>query len=506
MIMDDQHTGDRNVERLTAAIESLRERIDSLPSGQASPGLTTDDYRELMETRVRKGVISSVFRSSLLFMVLMAAFIAAGAWLWLDREFRSLANEIREQEVPRALRQQIGERLNTVVEEKAREVSEGFREEVTKARRNQADQYLSSNSKFLQIQGLKFLRESGETDAVGRILRFMREKGSLSPLSPELREANFDYGVQALLALGSEEAQGALRQIIADPGYASGVRADATRAAAILKDRKALPALRAALGDTDPDVRRASIEAVERMEARESWPYLVRILSEGRYPKDFPRVIAALRKLGVTQASEAVVAIVERTAKDPADLPQHRKTHLEGITYFRAMKTETALPILFDFLMHPNPEVRLQAVAAVRELAASNLGTLEEWKTKDAEWRAAKVAEWRERAIAAGKLKPRAESEDVAAPKEPLLPSGASSPVSEESKSKAPAAAFSPVPGTGVTHSSTERPIEKREGLTEGTESDDFPSGMSVQPAVIPPGSFPPETGEASPPESRSNP
>ncbi len=500
--MDDQYTGDLNVKRLTAAIESLRERIDSLPSGHASPGLTTDDYRELMETRVRKGVISSVFRSSLIFMVLMAAFIAAGTWLWLGREFRSLADEIRDQEVPRALRQQIGERLNTVVEEKAKEVSEGFREEMMKARRNQADQYLSSNSKILQIQGLKILRESGAAAAVDRVLRFMREKGSLSPLSPELREANFDYGVQALLSLGSEEAQGALRQIIADPGYASDIRADATRAATILEDRKALPALRAALGDTDRDVRRASVEAVERMEARESWPYLVRILSEGRYPKDFPRVIAALKKLGVTQASEAVVAIVERTAKDPADLSKHLKTHLEGITYFRVMKTETALPILFDFLMHPNPDVRLQAVAAVRELAAINLGTLEEWKTQDAEWRAAKVAEWRERAIAAGKLKPPPESEDVAAPKGPLLPSGASSSVSEESKSKAPAAALSQVPGSDGTHFPTERPIEK----WEGTESDNPPSGMPAQPVVTPPGSFLPETGGASPPESRSNP
>ena len=276
-----------------------------------------------------------------------------------------------------------------------------------KARWELADQQLSSNAKLQQIQGLQILRESDDPRAVDRVLRFMREKGALNSLSLDLRRANLDYGVQALLALGSEEARDALRRIIADPGYASGVRASAMRAASILKDRKALPAYRAALGDSDREVRLAAIEAVERMEARETWPYLVRMLSQTKNPQDYPAIIAALRNLKVDQAAGAVVEVVQRTSENPADLPANQKTHLEGITYFRTLKVEAALPVLFDFLMHPNPEVRLQAVAAVRQLAGSRLGTLGDWKTRDAEWRAQMVSNWRRVAIASGKVKPK---------------------------------------------------------------------------------------------------
>lgn len=463
MGVDDQYKDERNIDKLAVAIESLKERIDSSSAAPTHLGLTSNDFRELMEIRVRRGVVSSVFRSSLIIILVLGLCIAGGSWLWIGREFRSLAKEIREEEVPKALSREVGERLNLVVEEKAGEVSRNFREEILKIRRSQAEQYLLSDSRPLQIQGLQILRESRDADAVLQIQNFMREKGSLSPLSSELAEANFDYGIQALLSLGTEEAQLVLRQIIADPGYASGIRSDATRAVTILKDRKALPALRTALGDTDRDVRMAAVEAVEQMKARESWPYLVSILSDRRYPKDFPQVIAALRNLGVSQASEVVEAVMRRTSKDPVDFPQYLKTHLEGIAYFREMKIESALSILFEFLMHPNSDLRLQAVAAVRELAESNLGTLEEWKTQDAGWRAAQVAKWREIAIASGKLGPLTHVGDLSAEKEPSLSVGSSSNLSRDSNSVLPSTSLSRVPkpsGTSTLLEGSDGPQE----------------------------------------------
>ncbi len=472
MNVDDQYKDERNIDKLSIAIESLKERIDSSSTAPTHLGLTSNDFRELMEIRVRRGVVSSVFRSSLVIMLVLGLCIAAGSWLWLGREFRSLAKEIREEEVPKALSREVAERLNLVVEEKAGEVSKGFREEVLKIRRSQAERYLSSDSRSLQIQGLQILRESDDADTVLRIQNFMRKKGSLSPLSSELAEANFDYGVQALLSLGSEEAHLVLRQIIADPGYASAIRADATRAVAILKDLKALPALRTALGDTDRDVRLAAVEAVKQMKARESWPYLVSILSDRRYPKDFPEVIAALRNLEVSQASDVVEAVMRRTFRDPADFPQHYKTHLEGITYFREMKIESALSILFDFLMHPNSDLRLQAVAAVRELAESNMGTLEEWKTQDAGWRAAKVEKWREIAIASGKLRPLANAVDFSEEKEPSVPVNSSSNPSSDSNSVLPSTALSRVPESGEPSVSAEGSNRTQRDSTESTGTD----------------------------------
>jgi len=416
-----ENSDDGKLDRLLSAVESLQGRLDE-PEVRSSSPFSADDYKELIETRLRRGIVRSVLRTSLIALALLAAALGTAGWFWMNRGIGVLADDLREKQIPAALREQVGERLNAVVVEKSTELTESFLKEMKRARWELAERFLSSGAKLQQVQGLQILRMSDDPRAVERVLTFMRRKGALTPLSIDLRRANFDYGVQALLALGSEEARTALRQIIADPGYAAGVRADAMRAAAILKDQKALPALRAALGDSDREVRLAAVNAVERMEARETWPYLVRMLSSGKHPQDFPAIIAVLKNLKVSQAAEAVVEVVQRTSKNPADLPANQKTHLEGITYFRTLEVEAALPVLFEFLMHPNPEVRLQAVAAVRQLAGSRLGTLEEWKTRDTEWRVQMVANWRRVAIASGKVKPKPGEVGVVAPATPGSP------------------------------------------------------------------------------------
>ncbi|MFQ5691909.1 MAG: HEAT repeat domain-containing protein [Nitrospinota bacterium] len=404
-------SNDKRIDRLLEAVESLKDQVEAV-SARRGPeeekGLASllplQDYKELLETRVRRGVLGSALRVSLIVLVLLALGIGAAGWIWMDRKIRReadlIARNVREREIPRALQEQVAGRLDEVVASAAKDLTERFRKEVKQTRWDLADRYLSSGSKLQQIEGLRILRESDDPRAIDRILRFMREKGALDPLGLDLRRLNLDYGVQALLAQGSAEAESALRQIIADPGYASGVRADAMRAASILGDRKALPALRVALRDSDREVRLAAVESVLALEARETWPYLAEMLGEGKDPGDYPAVIAALTKLKVGQAADAVLDVVRRTTANPADLPTYEKTHAEAIVYFRAMKIEGAVPILFDFLMHPDPGIRLRAVAAVRELTGTNLGTLEEWKTQDAEWRAAKVAEWRSLAAA----------------------------------------------------------------------------------------------------------
>ena len=467
---------DKKLDRLVRAVEALGERIESTsgrdaPDRESSYMMSTRDYRELLETRVRRGILGSVLRVSLVVLVLLALGIGIGSWIWLGRTVRrevdSLAKSLREKEIPQALRAQVGERLEAAVQEKSKEVTENFRKEVKEARWKLADRYLSTNSRLQQIQGLQIVRESDDRRAVDRILKFMREKGALEPLSLGLRKLNLDYGVQALLAQGSEEAQSAMRQVIADPGYASGVRADAIRAASTLKDRKALPALRAALGDSDREVRLGAVEAVVTLDARETWPYLVGMLAQGKDPRDYAAVVAALTKLNVNQAAEAVVGAVRRTTENPADLPSHQATHSAAITFFRTMKTEAAVPVLFDFLMHPNSEIRLQGVAAVRELTGTNLGTLEEWKTGDAEWRAGKVTEWRKLAALA-KVKP----------------------VSGEAKESAAA-----------TDSETRRPIEKTppEGPPAPPASSPGPAGPPSNSPERPPAGTPPEARSANP-------
>ncbi|MBI2881099.1 MAG: HEAT repeat domain-containing protein [Candidatus Tectomicrobia bacterium] len=395
---------DRQLGRLVSLVESLRERIDALSARLApeeerrSAVLSPQDYRELLETRVRRGVLGSTLRVALWILVLLALGIGMGGWFLMDRtigrEVGSIERRLREKEIPQAVREFVGGRLDAVVQDKAKELTESFRSEINRARWELAERYLSSNSRLQQIQGLHVLRESGDPRTVDRVLRFMREKGALDPLSLDLRRLNLDYGVQALLAQGSEAAQSALRQVIADPGYAASVRADAMRAASLLQDRKALPAFRAALRDSDREVRLAAVEAVVALDARETWPYLAEMLAEGKDPRDYPAVIDALTKLKVAQAAQAVLEVVQRTTKNPADLPAHEKTHAEAVAYFRSLKVKEALSALFDFLMHPDLEIRLRAVAAIRELTGASLGTLEEWKTKDADWRVAKAAEW----------------------------------------------------------------------------------------------------------------
>jgi hypothetical protein len=255
------------LDRLAEAVEYLHHRVEGASNwGGMDPSMSSQDYQELFESRLRRRLIRQTLGISLGALVVLASAIGATGWLLLERtvkqDLNSFTSSLREREIPQALEDLVGERLDAVVAEKSETLTESFSIEVQKSRMARAERYLSSNSRLQQIQGLQILRESDNPEAVDRVLKFMREKGALDPLSLDLRRLNLDYGVQSLLAQGSDKAQGALRQIIADPGYASRVRGDAIWAAAALRDRKALPALREALRDSDRKVRETAIEAV----------------------------------------------------------------------------------------------------------------------------------------------------------------------------------------------------------------------------------------------------
>jgi HEAT repeat protein len=416
------------LDRLAEAVEYLHQRVEGTSTwGGMDPSMSSRDHQELFESRLRRRLIRSTLGISLGALVILASAIGATGWLLLERtvkqDLNSFTSSLREREIPKALEDLVGERLDAVVAEKAKTLTESFGKEVQESRMARAERYLSSDSRLQQIQGLQILRESDNPEAVDRVLKFMREKGALDPLSLDLRKMNLDYGVQALLVQGSNEAQGALRQIISDPGYASNVRGDAIWAATALRDRKALPALRQALRDSDRKVRETAIEAVVALKARETWPYLVGMLAQGKNPKSYPAVIAALRKLRVSQAADAVLGVVRWVARNPKDFVLSGKTQSEAISYFRAVKARTAVPSLFDFLMHPNLDIRLKAVAAVRELTGTKLGTLEDWKIRDVAWRAAKTAEWRQLAKAPGKKNGTSGNSTAESPSTPIAPS-----------------------------------------------------------------------------------
>jgi HEAT repeat protein len=415
------------LDRLAEAVEYLHHRVEGASNwGSMDPSMSSQNYQELFESRLRRRLIRHTLGISLGALVVLASAIGATGWLLLERtvkqDLNSFTSSLREQEIPQALEDLVGERLDAVVAEKSETLTESFSKEVQKSRMARAERYLSSNSRLQQIQGLQILRESDNPEAVDRVLKFMREKGALDPLSLDLRRLNLDYGVQALLAQGSDKAQAALRQIIADPGYASRVRGDAIWAAAALRDRKALPALREALRDSDRKVRETAIEAVVALKARETWPYLVAMLAQGKNPKSYPAVIAALRKLKVSQAADAVLGVVRWVAGNPKGFALSGKTQSEAISYFRAVKARTAVPAMFDFLMHPNFDVRLKAVAALRELTGTKLGTLEDWKIRSVAWRAVKTAEWRQLAKAPSNKNGTKENSTAERPTSPTTP------------------------------------------------------------------------------------
>jgi hypothetical protein len=158
------------------------------------------------------------------------------------------------------------------------------------------------------------------------------------------------------------------------------------------------------------------------LKARETWPYLVAMLAQGKNPKSYPAVIAALRKLKVGQAADAVLGVVRWVAGNPKGFALSGKTQSEAISYFRAVKARTAVPAMFDFLMHPNFDVRLKAVAALRELTGTKLGTLEDWKIRSVAWRAVKTAEWRQLAKVPSNKNGTKENSTAERPTSPTTP------------------------------------------------------------------------------------
>lgn len=128
-----------------------------------------------------------------------------------------------------------------------------------------------------------------------------------------------------------------------------------------------IPALRAALGDDDPIVRRAVLHALDRVEATdEETQAAVRRIVQGAPGPD--RGVAAVLLRKITGGAEPELNALFAFAKDP-----EQRTRATVVAYLGQLsqQRQEVLPVLLEAIQDRNPQVRVAAIGALHALSAN---------------------------------------------------------------------------------------------------------------------------------------
>ena len=190
--------------------------------------------------------------------------------------------------------------------------------------------------------------------------------GSLAKLLTDLagsQEEPFEVRARALIVLGASPEEGVLVPLaqVRSSSRDAALRTVAIRAIAERAEAAALPALRAAIDDSDPGVRQIAIEALGNRRDQSATRLIVAAAKQEPWPAVRRAQIGALARLCGTEAGDLLVRAIER------DVDDVRRAALQGLV---SCKDARAPRLLLSVLSREReqPPLRTQAALLLGEL------------------------------------------------------------------------------------------------------------------------------------------